>query len=145
MNHFGHIDLRVRDITVALTFYSQLLPALGFTRTFYGAEWKAFAAGGDFPQVAYFALTKDPQHQANANRIAFWVESREEVDRIGRWRARLALRTWKAPARVQRLVRVTTPYSSLTRLATASKSTIESTDFLDSLIPRRHSNETGIA
>ena len=83
MNHFGHIDLRVRDITVALTFYSQVLPALGFTRTFHSPQWKVFAADGDFPEVAYFALTEDPQHQSNASRIAFWVESRQEVDRLG--------------------------------------------------------------
>lgn len=82
MNPFGHIDLRVTSMKTALPFYSALLPALGFTRTFHGPEWKVFAADGDLPSAAYFAITEDPTHQPNKNRIAFWVPSREDVDRI---------------------------------------------------------------
>lgn len=83
-NPFGHIDLRVRDAAKAASFYSKLLPELGFTRTFHGGGWHVFAAEGELPQAAYFAFTEDPGHVPNANRIAFWVPSREEVDRIAR-------------------------------------------------------------
>lgn len=84
MNHFGHIDLRVKDAKAAEPFYSKFLPALGFTRTFHGGGWYVFATEGELPQAAFFALTEDPVHVANANRIAFWVESREEVDRVAK-------------------------------------------------------------
>jgi len=82
MNPFGHIDLRVTSIATALPFYSVLLPTLGFDRTFHGEEWKVFAAEGELPIVAYFAITEDAAHQPNKNRIAFWASSREDVDRI---------------------------------------------------------------
>jgi len=82
LNRFGHIDLRVKDGAAALAFYSKLLPALGFTRTFHGGGWHVFAGEGELPGAAYFAITEDPEHVPNANRIAFWAPSREEVDRI---------------------------------------------------------------
>lgn len=81
-NPFGHVDLRVNDAQKALAFYSKLLPELGFTRTFHGGGWHVFAAEGELPQAAYFAFTEKPGHVPNANRIAFSVSSREEVDRI---------------------------------------------------------------
>ena len=83
INRFGHIDLRVTNAEEATKFYGQFLPALGFTRTFHGNGWYAYAGEGELPQVAYFALTEDPAHVPNANRIAFWAESPGEVDRIG--------------------------------------------------------------
>jgi len=82
MNPFGHIDLRVNDIEAAMTFYSAVLPTMGFTREYHGSEWKVFAAEGELPGAAYFAVTEDPNHQPNANRIAFWAENREKVDQI---------------------------------------------------------------
>ena len=33
---FGHIDLRVSDLTEAQSFYDALLPALGFTDRYHG-------------------------------------------------------------------------------------------------------------
>lgn len=82
LNRFGHIDLRVNDAEAALAFYSKLLPALGFTRTFHGGGWYVFASEGELPHAAFFGMTEDRNHVANANRIAFWASSREEVDRI---------------------------------------------------------------
>ncbi len=82
MNPFGHIDLRVTDMDAAMKFFSTILPAMGFTRAYHGVEWKVFAAEDALPRTAYFALTEDPDHQPNANRIAFWAENREQVDQI---------------------------------------------------------------
>lgn len=82
MNPFGHIDLRVTSMEAAMPFYSALLPALGFTRTFHSPEWKVFATPGELPSAAYFALKEDPSHMPNGNRIAFWAGNREEVDGI---------------------------------------------------------------
>ena len=82
MNRFGHIDLRVRDMEEALPFYAALLPALGFVHEYHGETWKVWAAEGTLPSAAYFAVTEDRGHTPNANRIAFWAESRDEVDRV---------------------------------------------------------------
>ncbi len=77
MNPFGHIDLRVGDLAVAQQFYETLLPALGFTERYHGELWKVWAASD-----AYFAVTESRAHVANENRIAFSVESHEEVERL---------------------------------------------------------------
>lgn len=82
MNRFGHIDLRVSDMEKALPFYAALLPALGFVREYHGGAWKVWAAEGALPSAAYFAVTEEHGHVPNANRIAFWAESREEVDNV---------------------------------------------------------------
>jgi predicted enzyme related to lactoylglutathione lyase len=82
MNPFGHVDLRVRDMDAALPFYAALLPAAGFVREEPGGEWYVWEVEGEPPSAAYFALTEDRGHVPNANRIAFWAASRDEVDRI---------------------------------------------------------------
>ncbi|MBB6635754.1 VOC family protein [Cohnella thailandensis] len=84
MNRFGHIDLRVNDLERDLPFYEKLLPELGFTRTFHSANWKVFAADGELPSAAYFAITEDREHRPNANLIGFWAQDREEVDRLAK-------------------------------------------------------------
>ena len=83
-NPIGHIDLRVRDLKSAISFYDELLPAVGYDRTDHGSEWKIWAAG-DVPLGApWVAMIEDAEHRANANRIAFWVDSRTAVDSVGR-------------------------------------------------------------
>jgi catechol 2,3-dioxygenase-like lactoylglutathione lyase family enzyme len=82
MNRFGHIDLRVSDLEAALAFYEQLLPAAGFTERYHGEDWKVWGTTEPLPSTAYFAITEERDHVANSNRIAFWVESAAEVDRI---------------------------------------------------------------
>jgi catechol 2,3-dioxygenase-like lactoylglutathione lyase family enzyme len=82
VNPFGHIDLRVSDVDAALGFYEELLPALGFTERYHGEAWKVWATTDPLPSTAYFSITEEPAHVANENRIAFWVESSAEVDRI---------------------------------------------------------------
>ena len=81
-NPFSHIDLRVPNMEAALPFYEKLLPALGFTRTFHSPLWKVFAADGELPSAAYFAITEDSAYFPNANLVGFWASSREEVDQI---------------------------------------------------------------
>ena len=78
---FDHIDLRVKEMEAAKRFYAELLPALGFTVDSGGEEWCIWQAPGEGP-VAFFGFTEEPRHQPNDNRIAFWAESRTEVDRI---------------------------------------------------------------
>jgi catechol 2,3-dioxygenase-like lactoylglutathione lyase family enzyme len=41
-----------------------------------------WATTDPLPATAYFGVTEAPGHVANENRIAFWVESRDEVDRL---------------------------------------------------------------
>ena len=79
-----HIDLRVKDLARAREFYGKLLPALGFTCDRSDAKYGTFySVGGDKPS-AFFAFEQDRQHQPNATRIAFWGETRAEVDRIAK-------------------------------------------------------------
>ena len=82
-NPFQHIDLRVNDLEQAWEFYSRILPAIGFEQGNKGKRYSGFDAHGNPPEQAWFGFTEDKNHQANANRIAFWVASREEVDAIG--------------------------------------------------------------
>ena len=53
MNPFGHMDLRVSDLEAAFGFYDALLPALGFTKTYHGEEWKVWATTDPLPSTAY--------------------------------------------------------------------------------------------
>ncbi len=82
MSPFGHIDLRVRDITAAQDFYEAVLPALGFTERYPGGGWKVWAATDELPWTQYFGITESTGHAPNENRIAFAVGSREDVERI---------------------------------------------------------------
>jgi catechol 2,3-dioxygenase-like lactoylglutathione lyase family enzyme len=82
VNPFGHIDLRVRDLAVAQRFYDALLPALGFTERYHGELWKVWATTEALPSTAYFAVVESADHAANENRIAFWVATPDDVDRL---------------------------------------------------------------
>ena len=65
-----------------MRFYDSLLPALGFTERYHGDTWKVWATTEPLPSTAYFAITEERDHAANSNRIAFWVSSEAEVDRL---------------------------------------------------------------
>jgi predicted enzyme related to lactoylglutathione lyase len=82
VNPFSHIDLRVRDAAVATDFYRKFLPAVGFTEPWDGEMWKGNSAAGMFPSKPFFGFVEDPEHQPNSTRIAFWVISPAEVDRV---------------------------------------------------------------
>ena len=79
---FDHIDLRVSDRARAQKFYSKILPALGFTEDESGEKWGAFQAPGDGAAAEFFGFTEEANHSPNETRIAFWADTREEVDRV---------------------------------------------------------------
>ena len=82
MNPFGHMDVRVADLPAAQRFYDALLPALGFTERYHGDTWKVWATTEPLPGTAYFGVTESPEHVPNENRIAFWVASPQDVERL---------------------------------------------------------------
>ena len=82
--HLDHIDLRVKDLDTAFKFYGKLLPELGFTCDRSDPDWGTFYAVGRDQPSEFFGFTEDRQHRANGTRIAFWADTREEVDRIAR-------------------------------------------------------------
>lgn len=79
---FDHIDLRVRNLAQALPFYSRVLPAIGFPHFCETPIGIAFDATSDHPKPEFIGLIEDPEHRPSATRIAFWAESKEELDRI---------------------------------------------------------------
>ncbi len=81
---FDHIDLRVKDHAIAQNFYKKILPALGFTLDKSDKEWGTFYAENDGVPTEFFGFTEDKNHRPNETRIAFWADSREEVDRIAK-------------------------------------------------------------
>lgn len=78
---FDHIDLRVADMAAAQKFYSQLMPALGFSEMAGDDECRTYQVPGQDVE-AFFCFVEVIGHQPNENRIAFWAESRAEVDRL---------------------------------------------------------------
>ena len=81
---FDHIDLRVKDMAVATKFYGKFLPQLGFVHEKPGRYFHAFySAGGDRPSE-FFCVSPDKNHKPNRTRIAFWADTRAEVDRVAK-------------------------------------------------------------
>jgi catechol 2,3-dioxygenase-like lactoylglutathione lyase family enzyme len=79
-----HIDLRVKDMEVARRFYRKFLPQLGFVHESPGDDFHTFySAGGDKPSE-FFGFTEDKNHLPNGTRIAFWADTRDEVDRLAK-------------------------------------------------------------
>jgi catechol 2,3-dioxygenase-like lactoylglutathione lyase family enzyme len=88
--YFDHIDLRVKNIEVAIKFYGQFLPQLGFVSERHepspspeaGGDFHTFySAGADKPSE-FFVIDEDKNHQPNGTRIAFWADTRDQVDCI---------------------------------------------------------------
>ena len=78
---FDHIDLRVPSLADAAPFYEALLPALGFTRKVEVEGWLQYESE-DEPAGAFFGVTESVCHVANENRVAFWAETHDEVNRL---------------------------------------------------------------
>lgn len=79
---FDHIDLRVRDLAVADAFYQVLLPALGFPTRGVTPHCVYYEALSDHPKPEFIGLIEDRAHSPNGTRIAFWCETKEEVDAL---------------------------------------------------------------
>ena len=80
---FDHIDLRVTDMEAAKEFYRKFLPQLGFVQEKPGQYHTFYSAGGDKPSE-FFCFELDEKHKPNNTRIAFWADTREEVDQIAK-------------------------------------------------------------
>lgn len=94
--HFDHIDLRVPRLADVEGFYWALLPALGFSRQVAVEGWFQFEAT-DQGITEFFGITESAAHAPNENRIAFWAESRAEVDRLAEIVARAGARNLEGP------------------------------------------------
>ena len=79
---FDHIDLRVSNFAPARKFYEKILPALGFTRDKSDKEWGTFYAETNGVPTEFFGFTEDKNHRPNETRIAFWADTRDEVNRM---------------------------------------------------------------
>jgi catechol 2,3-dioxygenase-like lactoylglutathione lyase family enzyme len=91
---YDHVDLRVRSLAEARSFYETLLPALGFTRDVRIERWLQFEAAGVDSATEFFGLTELSRHVANECRIPFWEDSPSEVDRLAEIIVRRALGIW---------------------------------------------------
>src|SRR5450759_2778692 len=95
--HLDHIDLRVKDIDIAFKFYRKLLPELGFACDRSNSKCGTFYAAGRDKPSEFFCFTQDRKHKPNCTRIAFWAETRKEVDRIARLVRKIGGKTLEGP------------------------------------------------
>ena len=79
---FDHIDLRVRSLAEAKAFYSVFLPAIGFPDFCETPIGIAYDARRDHLKPEFVGLIEDPAHVPNATRVAFWADTKEEVNRV---------------------------------------------------------------
>ena len=94
---FDHIDLSVKNIAVAGKFYAKFLPQLGFVEERPGKKYHMFySAGGDKPSE-FFGLTRDKNLKPNRTRIAFWANTRKEVNRLAKSVRRAGGRALEGP------------------------------------------------
>ena len=77
---FDHIDLRVRDMAEADAFYRVVLTALGFPERGVTSHCVYYEAVRNHPKPEFIALIEDREHKPNSTRIAFWCDTKEEVD-----------------------------------------------------------------
>src|SRR5205085_7488709 len=80
---FDHIDLRVRNRARAQEFFAKILPVIGFALDKSTEDWGAFEKDDGKPSE-FFAFDEDVNHRPNETRIAFWAETREQVDRVAK-------------------------------------------------------------
>jgi hypothetical protein len=79
---FDHIDLRVTNLEAADAFYSVVLPAIGFPKRRVEADSIAYDSSRDHSKPEFISLIEDTEHVPNKTRIAFWCDTREEVDQV---------------------------------------------------------------
>ena len=79
---FDHIDLRVTNLEAADAFYSVVLPAIGFPERRVEADAIAYNSSSDHSKPEFISLIEDTEHAPNKTRIAFWCDTREEVDQV---------------------------------------------------------------
>jgi catechol 2,3-dioxygenase-like lactoylglutathione lyase family enzyme len=94
---YDHVDLRVRNLAEARSFYQALLPALGFTREDSNERWLEFESPSE-GSTDYFAVTELASHQPHASRLAFRAEGAAEVDRLAAVAVQAGARNVEGPA-----------------------------------------------
>ncbi|BCA53809.1 Glyoxalase/bleomycin resistance protein/dioxygenase [Nitrospira sp. KM1] len=97
MGIYDHIDLRVRNLAEARSFYERLLPSLGFVHNVGIDGWLQFEAQGTDGATQFFGVTESSGHVANECRIAFWAQSNADVDRLAEIVVRAGARHVEGP------------------------------------------------
>jgi len=84
-------------MAVARKFYGKFLPQLGFVEERPGKRYHTFySAGGDKPSE-FFGFTQNKNHKPNGTRIAFWADTRKEVDRLAKLVRKAGGKTLEGP------------------------------------------------
>jgi catechol 2,3-dioxygenase-like lactoylglutathione lyase family enzyme len=97
--HFlDHIDLRVSDLVQARKFYDGWLPALGLSEIVDGKDQRGYTMPGGRKDTPFVWLDALRGHRGGANRIAFWADSEEEVNRLGKIVVEAGARVVEGPA-----------------------------------------------
>jgi catechol 2,3-dioxygenase-like lactoylglutathione lyase family enzyme len=97
--HFlDHIDLRVSDLVQARKFYDGWLPALGLSEIVDGKDQRGYTMPGGRKDTPFVWLDALRGHRGGANRIAFWADSEEEVNRLGKIVVEAGARAVEGPA-----------------------------------------------
>jgi predicted lactoylglutathione lyase len=65
-------------------FYSKFLPQLGFVEERPGKNIICFIPPAANKPSEFFGLVQDKNHKPNRTRIAFWADTRKEVDRLAK-------------------------------------------------------------
>lgn len=96
---YDHIDLRVPDLEVVRNFYEALLPALGFIGKTEIPGWLQYEAETeDGGPAEFFGVTESSGHLPNEIRIAFWVETLGDLDRLAEIAVQVGARHLEGPA-----------------------------------------------
>ena len=77
-----HVDIHVRDLDAARSLFDAIAPHIGYRKLSEEPEFAGYeAADGGRPR---FGLILDPKHQSGSMRLAFSVETRQQVDAAAR-------------------------------------------------------------
>ena len=77
-----HIDLRVRRLDEAKSFYDQVMPVIGFPKSYATSLGIAYEVESNHPKPEFVGLIEDPDHRPSATRIAFRAPDKATVDRV---------------------------------------------------------------
>jgi hypothetical protein len=94
---FDHIDLRVTNIVEADLFYRTILPTLGFPIRILGPGGISYDSLREHAKAEFISLIEDAEHRPNATRIAFWGNSKAEVDEFASTLSRVSARNVEGP------------------------------------------------
>lgn len=77
-----HVDVHVRDLGAARALFDAFVAHVGYRKLADEADFVGYeTAGGGRPRIG---LILDTEHRAGSMRLAFSVETREQVDAVAR-------------------------------------------------------------